>query len=136
MGIAIEKLSEGRGDPPSIDDYVTVHYVMKTMSGMTVANSRDRNSEMGGEPLRFRLGCGSVIKGLDQGILKLNVGDHARLILSPDLCYGSKGFYPLIPANSGLIVQVELLDAESSQAGSSLTIAGSPQAKKGHEHHF
>jgi len=34
QGIAIEKLSEGRGDPPSIDDYVTVHYVMKTMSGM------------------------------------------------------------------------------------------------------
>jgi len=35
-------------------------------TGMIVANSRDRNSEMGGEPLRFRLGCGSVIKGLDQ----------------------------------------------------------------------
>jgi hypothetical protein len=34
------------------------------------------------------------------------VGDHVRIIASPDLCYGSKGFYPLIPANSALIIQV------------------------------
>ena len=41
-----------------------------------------------------------------QGLLRMVVGDHVRIIASPDLCYGSKGFYPLIPANSALIIQV------------------------------
>ena len=36
----------------------------------------------------------------------MKVGEHSRMIISPDLCYGSKGFYPLISANSALIVQV------------------------------
>eukprot|EP00802_Teleaulax_amphioxeia_P023471 Tamp_24054.p1 GENE.Tamp_24054~~Tamp_24054.p1 ORF type:complete len:134 (-),score=17.55 Tamp_24054:505-906(-) len=133
MGIKIEKLSEGRGSAPAEGDYVTVHYVLKTMAGMTVMNTRDRNSQMGGEPLRFRLGSGSVIKGLDQGLLRMVVGDHVRIIASPDLCYGSKGFYPLIPANSALIIQVELLDCEPSNPAKT----GSPtQAKTAHEHVF
>ena len=92
---------------------MTVHYTISTMSGMEVVDTRDRNSQLGGEPLRFRLGAGSVIRGLDLGLLKMNVGDKARLILSPDLCYGSKGLYPLIPANSALIMQCELISAET-----------------------
>ena len=46
-------------------------------AGMTVMNTRDRNSQLGGEPLRFRLGSGSVIKGLDQ------VRARARFTESP-----------------------------------------------------
>ena len=42
-----------------------------------------------------------------QGVLRMKVGDECRMIMSPDLCYGSKGFYPLIPANSALIAQVK-----------------------------
>jgi hypothetical protein len=121
-------------------EYLQPHARARGNSGMTVMNTRDRNSIMGGEPLRFRLGCGSVIKALDQvrvgardrdtrragmhrlsalfrvcssfeysmqqGLPKMVVGDHVRIIASPDLCYGSKGFYPLIPANSALIIQV------------------------------
>ena len=89
---------------------------------------------MGGEPLRFRLGAGSVIKGLDQGVLRMKVGDECRMIISPDLCYGSKGFYPLVPANSALIVQVQLLAAEPADPAASLLKSQQAQAKSGHEH--
>jgi hypothetical protein len=69
-----------------------------------------------------------------QGLLKINVGDHARFIISPDLCYGSKGFYPLIPANAALIVQIELLEAEPSNPNA--TLGATLQDKKTHEHVF
>jgi hypothetical protein len=52
--------------------------------------------------------CASILTqhAATQGLLRMVVGDHVRIIASPDLCYGSKGFYPLIPANSALIIQV------------------------------
>ena len=70
-----------------------------------------------------------------QGLLKINVGDHARFIISPDLCYGSKGFYPLIPANAALIVQIELLEAEPSNPNAA-TLGVTLTDKKTHEHVF
>ena len=68
-----------------------------------------------------------------QGLLKINVGDHARFIISPDLCCGSTGFYPLIPTNAALIVQIELLEAEPSNPNA-VTLGATLQDKKTHEH--
>ncbi len=84
---------------------VKVHYTGYLLNGKKFDSSVER-----GEPLVFKLGVGSVIKGWDEGISYLHVGDKARLIIPPHLAYGKKGYPPIIPSNSTLIFDVELID--------------------------
>lgn len=61
-------------------------------------------------PLRFvRVHAGEVIKGWDEGVAQLRVGQRAKLTCSPDYAYGAREIAGLIPANSTLIFDVELL---------------------------
>ncbi len=83
---------------------VSVHYTGTLVNGKKFDSSVDR-----GEPISFALGRGQVIKGWDEGIAMMKVGDKARLVIPPDLAYGSRGQGP-IPANSWLIFDVELVD--------------------------
>lgn len=62
-----------------------------------------------GEPLEFTLGIGQVIEGWDEGLLLLNEGDKAQLIIPSDLAYGSRGAGGVIPPNAVLIFDVELV---------------------------
>ncbi|XP_061587430.1 peptidyl-prolyl cis-trans isomerase Fkbp12-like [Cololabis saira] len=73
-------------------------------NGKQFDSSRDR-----GQPFQFTLGAGEVIRGWDEGVAQMSVGQLAKLTCSPDYAYGSKGYPPIIPANSTLIFEVELL---------------------------
>jgi peptidylprolyl isomerase len=64
-----------------------------------------------GEPISFPIGQSRVIKGWDEGIAYLKVGEKARLIISPELGYGSRAMGP-IPANSTLVFDVELMSVK------------------------
>lgn len=59
---------------------------------------------------RFRLGRGSVIRGIDEAVKQMVIGEEARVIVSPDFAYGSQGFYPTIAANATLIVRLQLIE--------------------------
>ncbi len=84
---------------------VTVHYTGMLTSGVKFDSSLDRS-----EPISFPLGAGKVIKGWDEGIAKLRVGDKAMLIIPPQLGYGAKGAgNGEIPPNATLIFIVELV---------------------------
>jgi FKBP-type peptidyl-prolyl cis-trans isomerase FkpA len=66
-------------------------------------------------PLKFRLGMGQVIKGWDVGIVGMQVGGLRRLVIPPEMAYGSRGFgNGLIPPDSTLVFEVELLGVESA----------------------
>lgn len=94
------------GMKPEVGDNVSVHYAGRLLDGSPFDNSYDR-----GQPFTFPLGGGRVIKGWDEGIAYLSVGDSATLIIPAELGYGSMS-RPTIPANSTLIFDVELKDVK------------------------
>ncbi|KAL2808367.1 FK506-binding protein 1A [Aspergillus granulosus] len=106
MGVEIERIAPGDGQTyPKKGDIVTIHYVGTLVSdGSKFDSSRDRN-----DPFRTQIGVGKVIKGWDEGVTQLTLGEKANLICSPDYAYGARGFPPVIPANATLKFEVELL---------------------------
>ncbi|KAK5967695.1 Peptidylprolyl isomerase [Trichostrongylus colubriformis] len=107
MGVDIETIKAGDGATfPKTGQTVTCHYVLTLQNGKKVDSSRDR-----GSPFKFKIGKGEVIKGWDQGVAQMSVGQRAKLTISPDLGYGSGGVPGAIPPNSTLIFDVELISA-------------------------
>uniref|UniRef100_A0A3P9K580 peptidylprolyl isomerase n=1 Tax=Oryzias latipes TaxID=8090 RepID=A0A3P9K580_ORYLA len=105
MGVDVETIRPGDGKTfPQKGRTVFVHYVGTLMNGKKFDSSRDR-----GEPFKFKLGAGEVIRGWDDGVAQMSVGQLAKLTCSPDFAYGSRGYPPIIPPNSTLIFEVELL---------------------------
>jgi len=104
MGLEIEDLHPGTGAEAHAGDSVTVHYVGTLTDGSKFDSSRER-----GLGFTFKLGSGQVIKGWDQGVAGMRVGQLRRLTIPPELAYGTRGFPPVIPPNSTLIFEVELL---------------------------
>jgi FKBP-type peptidyl-prolyl cis-trans isomerase len=95
----------GTGSPAAKDgDIVLVYYTGKLADGK-VFDSTDNH---GGKPFQFTLGQGRVIKGWDQGIVGMQIGDKRQLVIPPDLAYGASGSPPTIPANATLTFDVEL----------------------------
>uniref|UniRef100_A0A667XJP7 peptidylprolyl isomerase n=1 Tax=Myripristis murdjan TaxID=586833 RepID=A0A667XJP7_9TELE len=70
-------------------------------------------SKARGKPFLFKLGASQVIRGWDEGVAKMTLGEVAKLTCSPDYAYGARGYPPLIPGNSTLIFEVELLKIDS-----------------------
>jgi FKBP-type peptidyl-prolyl cis-trans isomerase len=95
---------KGTGAAPKAGDTVAVHYTGTLTDGTPFDSSKER-----GEPIEFPLGQGRVIKGWDEGISKMHVGDQAILVSPPDLGYGERGAGGVIPPGATLIFIVELV---------------------------
>ena len=102
-GLVYLSLKDGSGAGPAATDKVKVHYRGTLVDGKEFDSSYKR-----GQPAEFPLN--GVIKCWTEGLQKMKVGGKARLICPPDIAYGERGAGNLIPPNSTLVFEVELLE--------------------------
>ena len=97
-------IEDENNDKPITGQKVKVNYKGMLLDGTVFDSSFKRN-----EPIEFTLGVGQVIKGWDEGISLLGIGDKASFIIPSDLAYGESGAGGVIPPNATLIFEVELV---------------------------
>ena len=107
-GLQYEDTKVGTGDQPKPGDFCEVHYTgwlwVDGKKGKKFDSSLDR-----GDAFAFPLGKGRVIKGWDEGVATMRPGGTRVLIIPPDLAYGPRGMGGMIPGNSTLYFEVQLL---------------------------
>lgn len=99
---------KGTGRQLKTGDTVILNYTGTLTNGVKFDSSHDRD-----QPFAFKLGTGQVIKGWDEGVAKLRVGDQAILVLPGKLAYGPEGIPNVIPPDSTLIFIVEVVDVKA-----------------------
>jgi len=90
---------------------LTMHYTGTLEDGSKFDSSLDRN-----EPFKFQIGVGQVIRGWEEGVLGMCVGEKRKLIVPPELGYGDQGAGDIIPGGATLLFDIELLDTEDGPA--------------------
>jgi|TARA_B100001094_G_scaffold8596_2_gene7745 cyclophilin family peptidyl-prolyl cis-trans isomerase len=105
-GLMYKFLDNKNSNKPLKGKKVKVHYKGMLLDGTVFDSSFKRN-----QPIEFTLGIGQVIKGWDEGISLLGVGDKASFIIPSDLAYGESGAGGVIPPNAPLLFEVELISA-------------------------
>uniref|UniRef100_A0A7N5ZTT1 peptidylprolyl isomerase n=1 Tax=Anabas testudineus TaxID=64144 RepID=A0A7N5ZTT1_ANATE len=113
MGVEVETISPGDGRTfPKKGQTCVVHYIGNSLSllllnGKKFDSSRDRN-----KPFKFKIGRSEVIKGWEEGIPQMSLGQRAKITCTPDMAYGPTGHPGVIPPNATLVFDVELLKLE------------------------
>jgi FKBP-type peptidyl-prolyl cis-trans isomerase FkpA len=108
------ELKPGAGEGIAAGKIAVVHYT----GWLYEASAKDNkgrqfdSSRRTGRPFRFPVGAGQVIKGWDQGVLGMRVGESRRLIIPPDLAYGDSGAGGVIPPGATLVFDVDLVAIE------------------------
>ena len=106
-GLRYQIIQKGSGAQASQGKEISVHYKGQLADGRVFDSSYDRK-----QPIDFTVGVGQVIKGWDEGLQLLKVGDKARLVIPSHLAYGSQGAGGVIPPDATLIFDVELMDVK------------------------
>lgn len=113
-GLQITDKVVGTGETASPGDQVEVHYTGWLWQNGKKGNKFDSSLDRG-TPFAFKLGIGKVIKGWDEGVAGMKVGGKRELVIPPALAYGQKAVGGVIPSNSTLMFEVELVKVIKGQ---------------------
>ena len=113
-GLTAKILQKGYGRAAEVGDHVDVHYTGWLYDEQSADNRGDKfdSSVDRGQKFQFTLGAGQVIKGWDQGVAGMLIGEKRELTLSPDMGYGDRGAGNVIPPGATLVFEVELFGLE------------------------
>ncbi len=106
VGVRVEVLKEGTGAVVEKGKSISVHYTGSLESNGSVFDTSLKR----GKPFMFIYGVGQVIRGWDLGLEGMKVGEKRKLTIPSDLAYGKRGAGNLIPPDSTLVFEVELLE--------------------------
>lgn len=107
-GLKYLSLAEGSGESPVINQKVTVHFILTDESGKIIEDTYKFR-----KPITFRIGSDDIIlKGLEEAVLMMKPGGKMKIIIPPELGFGDRAMQK-IPANSNLIMEVELLSIQN-----------------------
>lgn len=112
--LEIKKTKNGHGRAAAAGDVVTVHYT-GWLYDENAADNRGQKFDSSvdrGQHFQFPLGAGRVIKGWDQGVEGMLIGETRELTIPAELAYGDRGKGDVIPPGATLLFEVELFDAE------------------------
>ena len=116
-GLTGKTFSTGCGEAAAPGHFVIVHYTgwlldteAENNRGNKFDSSRDRD-----DPFRFSLGAGRVIKGWDEGVVGMTIGEVRELTIAPEMAYGDRKDIGVIPPGSTLVFKVELLRLEGEK---------------------
>lgn len=109
MGFQKTIIKDGSDVRPSQGSNVTVHCTGYGKEG-DLSKKFWSTKDPGQKPFTFRIGMGQVIKGWDEGVMSMSLGEVSKIHCSPDYAYGSSGFpaWGIMP-NSELIFEIEVL---------------------------
>ncbi|MFF0483288.1 FKBP-type peptidyl-prolyl cis-trans isomerase [Streptomyces sp. NPDC004435] len=111
--LTVRDIVVGTGPEAKPGMVLRVHYV-----GVAFASGREFDASWDrGEPYKFALGGGKVIKGWDRGVRGMRVGGRREIVVPPRLGYGKQSPTPLIPPGSTLVFVVDLVAAYSATTG-------------------
>jgi FKBP-type peptidyl-prolyl cis-trans isomerase len=102
-GLKITVVEEAKNPGAMSGDIVWVHYTGK------LTNGKQFDSSVGKQPFKFTLGGGQVIKGWDEGVVGMKVGEKRQLTIPPDLGYGDRGAGADIPPGATLVFDIEMI---------------------------
>jgi FKBP-type peptidyl-prolyl cis-trans isomerase FkpA len=105
QNVKVEILKRGNGSIASVGDTVKVNYTGTLIDGKKFDSSFDRN-----QPFLFTLGENRVIQGWELGVVGMKVGEKRKLTIPPELGYGAQAIGEIIPANSTLVFEIDLLE--------------------------
>ena len=125
-GLKYTVLKQGLDEKPMRGQKVSVHYTGRFTDGRVFDSSVLESRP----PLVVPVGIGKVIKGWDEALLDMGLGEKRRLSIPPHLAYGSKGFGNLIAPNTTLIFEVELVGLLERPRGQPSPPARAPAAVK------
>ncbi|KEZ41025.1 Peptidylprolyl isomerase [Scedosporium apiospermum] len=107
MGVTKTVITEGSGPIPKPGQTVTIEYT-GWLKGPNGEKGAKFDSSVGRGPFVTRIGVGQVIRGWEEGVTQMKVGEKALLDISSDFAYGERGFTGHIPPNADLLFEVEL----------------------------
>jgi len=108
------ELKAGAGEALTAGKIAVVQYTgwLYEASAADKRGKQFDSSRTAGQPFRFPVGTGRVIKGWDQGVLGMKVGESRRLVIPADLAYGDSGAGDVIPPGATLVFDIDLVAIE------------------------
>jgi len=106
-GLQYIEVASGEGTAPQAGDLISMHYVAKLPDGTVLADSYST-----GEPSAAIMGRDQLLPGWEEGLMLMKAGGKMNLLLPPELAFGEEG-YGMIPPNSQIIIEVELVSVEA-----------------------